>query len=115
MLLKEDKICLQYMCDPAKEALSFLEGRSRSELDNQRMLVLSLVKLIEIIGEAASRVTDKTRKQYAEIPWVNIIAMRNRLIHAYYDVDLNILWGTMTDDLPPLINTLEMILTRKHS
>jgi uncharacterized protein with HEPN domain len=93
MLLKEDKVRLQHMNDAASEAVAFLEGRSQSDLNYDRMLVLSLVKLIEIIGEAASRVTDRTRKQYPEIPWVNIIAMRNRLIHAYYDVDLNILWG----------------------
>ena len=115
MLLKEDKVRLQHMYDAGSEAVSFLKGRSRSELDNDRMLVLSLVKLIEIIGEAASRVTDKTREQYSEIPWVNIIALRNRLIHAYYDVDLNILRGTVTEDLPPLISALEEILTRKHS
>jgi uncharacterized protein with HEPN domain len=115
MLLKEDNVRLQHMNDAAREAVSFLEGRSRNDLDNDRMLVLSLVKLIEIIGEAASRVTDITRQQYANIPWVNIIAMRNRLIHAYYDVDLNILWGTVTEDLPPLISALEEILSRKHS
>jgi uncharacterized protein with HEPN domain len=115
MLLKEDKVRLQHMYDAAREAVSFLEDRSRGELDNDRMLVLSLVKLIEIIGEAASRVTDKTRQQYDTIPWINIVAMRNRLIHAYYDVDLNILWGTVTDDLPLLISALEEILSRKHS
>jgi uncharacterized protein with HEPN domain len=70
-------------------------------------LVLALVKEIEIIGEAASRLSLETRQQIPALPWTDIILMRNRLIHAYFDVDLDIVWKTFTDDLPPLIQELE--------
>ena len=77
------------------------------------MLVLSLVKCIEIIGEAASKVTKDSRDQFPEIPWAVIVAMRNRLIHAYYDVDLDRVWDTLSDDLPPLILSLENCMKKE--
>jgi uncharacterized protein with HEPN domain len=73
-------------------------------------LVLSIVKSIEILGEAASKVTQQTREMYSEIPWANIIGMRNRLIHVYFGIDLDRVWDTVTDDLPPLIASLEKII-----
>ena len=76
------------------------------------MLTLSLIKSIEIVGEAASKVTQETRQAYPEIPWPDIIAMRNRLIHIYFDIDLDRVWDTVTDDIPPLINLLESALNR---
>jgi uncharacterized protein with HEPN domain len=98
------------MLEAAREAVSFAQNRFRSDLDSDRMLVLSLVKSIEIVGEAAARVTKECRHRYPEIPWPNIIAMRNRLIHAYFDIDLDRVWDTVFDDLPPLIASLEQIL-----
>jgi uncharacterized protein with HEPN domain len=73
--------------------------------------VLALVKEIEIIGEAASRISDESRKALPLIPWPKIIAMRNRLIHAYADVDLSIVWDTLTGALPELVRELEIALT----
>ena len=102
------------MLDAAHEAQSFIQGRSRDDVNSDRMLLLSLVKSIEIIGEAAGRVTPRGRAQYQTIPWVDIIGMRNRLIHAYFDVDLDRVWDTISDDLPPLISELERILSDKN-
>ena len=99
------------MLDAAKEVMSFAKNKTRKDLDNDRMLTLSLVKSIEIIGEAASKVTDETKKRFPEIPWTNMIAMRNRLIHAYFDIDLDVLRGTIMDDLPPFIEDLEKIIS----
>ncbi len=110
MLLKDDLIRMRHMLDAAREAMAFVQGRTRSELNRDRMLVLSLVKSIEIIGEAASRVSADIRAEYPEIPWSSTVAMRNRLIHAYFDIDLDRLWDTVTDDLPPLIAMLEKIV-----
>ena len=73
-------------------------------------LILALVKAVEIIGEAASKVSAECQKDLPQIPWRNIIGMRNRLIHAYFDVNLDILWETITEDLNPLILELENIL-----
>jgi uncharacterized protein with HEPN domain len=75
--------------------------------------VLSIVKSIEIIGEAASTITKEFRKKHKKIPWANIIAMRNRLIHVYFDIDLDRVWDTVTDDLPPLIAALEKTIPQK--
>lgn len=106
----DDTVRLRHMLDAAREAVSFAEGQSRSALDQNRMLVLSIVKAIEILGEAASRVSRDTQARHPQIPWANIIAMRNRLIHAYFDVDLDRVWDTVKDDLPPLVAALEPIL-----
>lgn len=107
---KDDIIRIRHMLDAAKEARHFAEGKKRSDLDKGRMLTLSILKSIEIIGEAASKVTKETREYCTEIPWASIIAMRNRLIHVYFDIDLDRLWDTVTDDLPPLIVALERIV-----
>jgi uncharacterized protein with HEPN domain len=74
------------------------------------MLTLSLVKCVEIIGEAAGRISDEVRAGHPQIPWRDIVGMRHHLIHAYYDVNLDIVWQTVTEDLPPLIPSLESIL-----
>ena len=107
---KSDEVRLRHMLDAARDAVSFAAGKSRSDLDSDRMLVLSLVKSIEIIGEAASKVTEETRRTHPSLPWIDIIGMRNRLIHAYYDVDLDRVWDTVMADLPPLTSELERIL-----
>jgi uncharacterized protein with HEPN domain len=108
----DDLIRMRHMLDATKEALSFAKNKSRGDFDSDRMLVLSIVKSIEI-GEAASKVTQETREMHSELPWANIIAMRNRLIHVYFDIDLDRLWDTVTDDLPPLIASLEKVILQK--
>jgi len=97
-------------CRTPREAQDFARGRSQSNLADNRMLALAPVKSIEIIGEAAARVGEESRTAHPEIPWAAIVAMRNRLIHAYFDVDLDRVWETVSDDLPPLIASLEAIL-----
>ena len=98
------------MLDAAREAEAFVRGRARADLDSNRMLSLALVRLIEIIGEAATHVSDETRMQVPDIPWPLVVGMRNRLIHGYFDVDLDRLWDTVVADLPPLIIALEAAL-----
>ena len=107
---ESDIIRLRHMLDAAREALSFVAGRNSGDLGRDRMLMLALVKEIEIIGEAASRISDESRKALPRIPWPKIIAMRNRLIHAYADVDLSIVWDTLTGALPELLRELETAL-----
>ena len=110
---KTDDVRLRHMLDAAKEALSFMKGKSRKDLDTNRMLVLSLLRLVEIIGEAARQVSKEFQEKHPEIPWALIVAMRNRLIHAYFDVDLDRVWSTTQDDLPPLVAQLEKIILGK--
>ena len=84
--------------------------RQRQDLGQNRMLELALVRLIEIIGEAAARVSMEGQRGYPSIPWPEIIGMRNRLVHGYDEVDLDVLWDTIEFDLPPLITILQHIL-----
>jgi uncharacterized protein with HEPN domain len=91
------------MLDAAKEAELFSRDKTRKSLDTDRELVLALVKCIEIVGEAAVRISNESREALPQIPWPNIIGMRNRLIHAYFDINLDVLWKTVIEDLPPLI------------
>ena len=107
---EHDAVRLQHMIDAAREAMSFAHSRARSDLETDRQLLLSLVKDIEIIGEAASQVTDPTRKELAAVPWTRIVAMRNRLVHAYFSINLDIVWKTVQEDLPSLIDLLERSL-----
>lgn len=109
-MLEADRIRLRHILDAAREALSFAEGKSRENLDKDRMLVLSIVREVEIIGEAASRISEETRTQYPQIPWIQMIHMRNHLVHVYFDIDLDIVWNTVRNDLPFLIGELEKIV-----
>jgi len=106
----EDRIRLQHMLDAAEDALRFASGLTRADLDTNRMATFAIVRAVEIIGEAAATVSDETKRGYADLPWGSMIAMRHRLIHAYYDIDLNQVWDTITEDLPPLIARLQEIL-----
>lgn len=110
MQKKDDSIRLRHMLDAGIEAVSFARNKSRRSLQTDRKLTLAMVKSIEIVGEAAAQTTKEGREKYPQIPWSNIISMRNRLIHAYSDIDLDILWKTVTEDLPPLIAELEKIV-----
>jgi uncharacterized protein with HEPN domain len=107
---KHDEIRIKHMLDAVEEALTFVRNRDREHLDQDRMLVLALIKDIEIVGEAASRISDETKQAAPDIPWANITGMRNRLIHAYFDINLDILWQTVSKDLPELSAKLNQVI-----
>ena len=107
---KDDEIRLRHMLEAAREAVLFARGRTRSDLDTDRQLVLSLVKDVEIVGEAGTRITETTRERLPTIPWEEIIGMRNRLVHAYFSINLDIVWQTVREDLPKLIALLEPLV-----
>jgi uncharacterized protein with HEPN domain len=98
------------MLDHAREALVMAQGRTRADLDSNRMLNLSLTRLLEILGEAANKVPSDERAKYPQIPWPELVGLRNRLIHGYDQVDLDILWQIVTQDLPPLVAELDKIV-----
>ena len=106
-----DVVRLRHMLDAAREALSFLEGRTLDDLKHDRMFALALVKELEIIGEAASKVSDEVKATHPDIPWALIVGMRNRLIHAYFDVSVEIVWTTSKTKLAELKLRLESLLT----
>ena len=106
---KGDRSRIRHMIDSAREALSFAQGRSRGDLDDDRMFALALVKCIEVVGEAAAGLGAATLGQNPDIPWNDIVGMRNRLIHGYFEIDMDRVWDTITDDLPRLVAQLEAV------
>ena len=110
---KNDLVRVHHMLDASREVLEFSTGKSRLDLDIDRMLNLSLVHLLEIIGEAAVGTSPEFRKKYPQVPWNVIVGMRNRLTHGYYDIDLDIVWKTLEEDIPPLITELEKIIANE--
>ena len=82
-------------------------------MDTDRQFNLSLVRLLEIVGEAAARVSPTNQARYAVIPWPEVVGLRNRLIHGYDNVDFDILWDIIQYDLPALIHELQKILTEE--
>lgn len=101
------------MLDAALEAKGFIHNRKRKDLDDDRQLVWALVKAIEIVGEAAGQLTEDARSSLPNIPWHKIISMRNRLVHAYFDINLDILWKTVFDGLPSIIEELKGVIAEK--
>lgn len=98
------------MRDAAREALAFTAGKSLAEFTEDRMLALAVLKSIEIVGEAASRVSEETRRLLPDLPWSQMVGIRHRLVHAYFDVDHERVWTTVQDDLDPLAATLDRFL-----
>ena len=105
-----DRVRLGHILDAVREAGHFMNGRAKEDLAQDRMLLLALVKEMEIIGEAASRIGSETRALLPSIPWNDIVGMRNRLIHAYFEVDMSIVWATLISNLPQLIEQIELVL-----
>ena len=103
----ESLVRFRHILDHAREAVAMVAGKTRADLDIDRKMNLALVRLL---GEAASRVPVDERSQYPQIPWSQIVALRNRLIHGYDSVDFDILWQILNQDLPPLIKALEQVV-----
>jgi len=106
---------LRHMSDAATEVDALIRGGTRRSLDDDRKLMLALVQLVQIVGEAAARIPRETRDKYPSLPWTEIIGMRNRLIHGYDTIDLDILWQVVSVDIPPLISELGRVIAMESS
>ena len=104
-----DQVRLQHLADALNSAIRFARGRERDDLDTDEMLLFALVRAIEIAGEAASQVTARPA-QLPDLPWASIIGMRNRLVHAYFDINRDILWTTVAEAAPPLAERSKNVL-----
>ena len=110
MTRHDPTVRVRHMLDHAREAVEMVRGRTRSDLDTDRQLNLSLVRLMEVVGEATTRVPQEFRERHPDVPWQDIADLRNRLIHGYDTVNFDLLWAIVREDLPPLIAQLQAII-----
>lgn len=106
----EDRIRLLHMIEAAEAAIEFAAGSSRAELERDRKTLFAVIRCVEIIGEAAAKLSAETREAAPDVPWSAIVGMRNRLVHAYFDVDTDVVWKTVTAELPALKDRLQALL-----
>lgn len=111
MAQPSDRDCLYilHMLDTAREALATAHRSERAVYDQDRNLRLALAHLVQIIGEAARHVSLDFQNARADIEWAAIIGMRNRIVHDYLNVDEDIVWTTVTQEFPVLIEQLEQL------
>ncbi|MBX7066804.1 MAG: DUF86 domain-containing protein [Parachlamydiales bacterium] len=107
----KDLIRLKHMVDSTKAILAFIKGKRRSHLDTDRLLASAVIRELEILGEAAGKISEKTQDLFPQIPWKQLIGMRNRLIHAYFDVDHDIVWKTVKEYLPSFQSELIQMIS----
>ena len=107
---REESEYLLDMVLAARKAVSFTEGMSFADFERDERTVFSATKAVEIVGEAAAQVSRDVRQAHPDIPWRDIIAMRNRLVHAYFEINLEVVWQTVRHDLPELIAQLEPLV-----
>ena len=108
--MRSDDAWLLDMLLAARKAVEFFAPLTFPEFEDDHLRQLGILKSVEIIGEAASRVSEETKAKHPDIPWTQIIGMRNRLVHAYFAIQLDIVWKVVQDDLPPLITQLEPLV-----
>ena len=113
MSRRDPLVYVHQMLDHAREAWELTRNRSRDDLDTDRVLSLALVRLMEVVGEASRRVPGDFRSRFPALPWAGMIDLRNRLIHAYDEIDFDIVWSIVQNDLPPLITQLEAIISEQ--
>jgi uncharacterized protein with HEPN domain len=112
-LTPDDRVRLNHIADALESAILFTAQRHREDLDHDTMLRFALLYAIQIVGEAVSKISAQTRDEHPDVPWPVLIAMRNRVVHAYADVDHDILWTTATEAVPDLLARIRQILNAR--
>jgi len=105
----DDRTRLNHMRAAAEQACEFIKTRNREDLNRDPMLLHELVRVIEIIGEAARHVSEEVKSSNPDIAWVDIIGMRNRLVHGYFTVDYDVVWDTAATYIPVLLEQLKRV------
>ena len=113
--MRHENALLLDMLMAAREAQDMARGATLSDFRQNRTLQLAIVKAVEIVGEAASRVGADTKQAHPDIPWAEIVGMRNRLVHGYFDINLVRVWETVEQDIPRLIAQLEGLVSEEPS
>lgn len=107
---RDETAFLLDMLNAAQDVEEFAAGLTFYQFEKSRLHQKAVLKSIEIIGEASTHITEETRLAHPEVPWKEIISMRNRLVHGYFQVDLERVWNTVQRDIPSLIHTLEQFV-----
>jgi uncharacterized protein with HEPN domain len=107
----DDSVRLRHMLDAARKAVSLAAGKSAVDIKADEVTQLALARLLEILGEAAGKVSAPYKAAHPEIPWAAMGGLRNRLAHAYFDIDLDVLLDIVVKDLPALIAQLEPLVS----
>ena len=105
----DDLVRIRHMIDAAEAAIRFVGSRKREDLAADEMLRFALLQAIQIVGEAASKLSLEARQELADVAWPRITGMRNRLVHAYMHVNEDILWTTAVEHLPGLVLRLRKV------
>lgn len=108
--MQRDREYLLDILEAAKLAIEYIGGKTKEEFFSDSQCQDAVIRRLEIIGEAARRISEETRTAYPDLPWSDMVSMRNVMIHEYDDVDLVIVWETIKNDLPQLVELLEKIL-----
>ena len=108
-MLRSDQVLINDIRDSIGEIFDIVEDMGFDEFDNDRIRQLAVIRLLELIGEASNQISDDFKKYNREIPWKEMISMRNRLIHGYFSVNTRIVWDTIRIDLPFLLGKLDEI------
>lgn len=107
---QSDSVRLKHMLEAAQTCLQFGANRVRIDFETDQMLSFAVIRALEVFGEAASRISNEFQKKHTHIPWRAIIGMRNRLIHAYFDIDYDVVWNAINNEIPRIIPELEKLL-----
>ena len=107
---KNDLVYIGHKIDTARKASDLARGRSRKEFDSDEALGLALAHLLQVIGEAARRVSEDFRHRHPGVPWRAIVGMRHRIVHDYMAVDFDVVWDVVTNDLSVLIDELSRLM-----
>jgi uncharacterized protein with HEPN domain len=107
---KDESIYLRHIWDSIEKIESYVSGVDQDEFFENSMVQDAVIRQLEIIGEAAKRISESTRAKEPDIPWNSIAGMRNKLIHDYFGVDLSTIWVTIKEDLDPLKRAVQRML-----
>jgi uncharacterized protein with HEPN domain len=102
---------LQAILQASNEAMAFTAGMDFATFNSDRRTTLAATRALEIMGEAARHVPANVRRRYPQVPWQDITDMRNKVIHEYFGGDLEVVWRTIQEDLPPLCEAIQRVLT----
>ncbi len=111
--MRRDDAYLLDILIAANKALKFVDGIDRNEFEDNEIIQNAVMRPLEIIGEASARISKEFRKAHSEIPWREMVGLRNRLVHEYFRVDFSAVWDTIHKDLPKLIKVMEPLVPKE--